>query len=460
MTNESNYRLLVARFAAFSLGAVLLSRCMLTAEEPNSGLGPGRGAGAGASSPDAGATGGSGGGHEDHCQTGFPVDLRDSQLTGQPDEWKSSSGAIDLVLPKQVLAWMNERIWEKSHDAWHNVRRCRGGAFPGISGGTDISICMHTELIPDAQECSGAEDGYQFLVMHRHMMQALRQAFPQHTQLFEGFPKFPYNATDVPAQWQGRFGTGWSSQIKGLADTLENVEGNLSRFPTEGDLGKYIQCGMSTNGASSIHGALHFKWLVNDSPYSLGKQAVNIDNYMFWKLHGWIDKVWERYRVAKGLTPDEAKLKQALMDQCYEMHELGHVLDLDAGTRPDGPLPTEHGFFHERVRPILEKTCSGCHSETSPEGRLTLGGHVSSADIVEGLVNVQSARGGQFKRVVPGNADQSWLYLKASGGAARAGCTGTCNAQTMPPAGRVTLTQAELDVMRQWIADGAPAPTP
>ena len=47
-----------------------------------------------------------------------------------------------------------------------------------------------------------------FWSCHRHMMQALRQAFPQHTQLFEGFPSFPYNATDVPAAWQSRFGTG------------------------------------------------------------------------------------------------------------------------------------------------------------------------------------------------------------------------------------------------------------
>ena len=84
-------------------------------------------------------------------------------------------------------------------------------------------------------------------------------------------------------------------------------------FATDGDLGKYIQCGVASSGASSIHGALHFKWVVNDSPYSLGSQPVNIQNYMFWKLHGWIDEIWERYRVAKGeklpdITGARAKL--------------------------------------------------------------------------------------------------------------------------------------------------------
>jgi hypothetical protein len=422
--------------------------------------------GSGSVSPDGGPTdggpGGSGGGtSHDHCVLGFDPDPRDMEISNLPTQWKATNGDIDLVLPKGVLDWMGERLWEKSHDAWHNVRRCKSGGFPGIPGGTDTTtICMRTELIPEHQECADAEDGYAFLVMHRHMMRALRQAFPQHNKLFEGFPKFPFNATDVPEEWRGRWGTGWSSSIKSVATTLEDIENQHGRFPTEGDLGKYIQCGTSSSGASSIHGAMHFKWVVNSSPYSLGKQAVNIDNYMFWKLHGWIDTIWERYRVAKGQAPDEAKLTQALIDQCHEMHTLGAALEPSSGVKPDAPLPIEHGFFHEKVRPILEKTCSGCHSETSPDGNLKLGGHISSADVVKGLVNVQSVRGGQFKRVVPGNPDQSWFYLKPAGKAASAGCTGTgCNTQGMPPTGRVTLSTAELDTIRQWITDGAPLPT-
>jgi hypothetical protein len=387
-------------------------------------------AGRGGSAGGSVATAGSGGGAvegRDHCTYGYPVDSRDAQITSTPDQWKSSSNEIDLVLPAKVLDWMGERVWEQSHDAWHNVRRCTGGA---------TGICAHPELVPDHKECADAEDGYQFLVMHRHMMQALRQAFPQHTALFEGFPKFPYNATDVPA------------------------ENKLSMFPTEGDLGKYIQCGGMSSGASSIHGALHFKWVVNSSPHSLGKQTVNIDNYMFWKLHGWIDKIWERYRVAKGQKPDEPKLLTALDTQCREMHQLGLFFDPSIGNDPDAPLPVEKGYFHEKVRPIFEKYCSGCHSESSPEANQSLGGHISSADVVKNLVNVNSLHGGQFKRIVPNDPTKSWLYLKVSGMAADAGCTGNmCNAQVMPPTGAVTLTTAELDTIKSWITMGAPAPT-
>jgi hypothetical protein len=409
---------------------------------------------AGAGGAPVGGAAGAGGMAHDHCMDGELPDPSDSMLTGMPDQWTSTAGEIDLVLPKPVLGWMGDRLWEVSHDAWHNVRRCKGGGAPP----TSTAICSHKELIPAHQECADAEDGYEFLVTHRHMLMQLKQAFPQHADLFAGFPHFPFNATDVPEQWRGRWGTGWSQQIIATAQTLEAIENNLAQFPTEGDLGKYIQCGGMATGASSIHGALHFKWVVNSSPYSLGKQTVNIDNYMFWKLHGWIDEIWERYRVAKGLTPGEPKLMDALMEQCREMQALGQAIKPSAPSNT--PLPVEHGVFVDTVRPILERVCSGCHSESSPEANMSLGGHISSADVVKGLVNVQSAHGGQFMRIVPGDPDHSWLYLKVSGTAMNAGCMGTtCNAQVMPPTGQVTLSTADLSAIRQWIQSGAPAPT-
>jgi len=393
----------------------------------------------------------------DHCVDGFTADPSDAQLTGMPDEWKATNGDIDLVLPAQVLKWMDDRVWKQSHDAWHNVRRCNS-FFPGFGGS---NICTdHKELVAMHQECSDAEDGYEFLVMHRHMMQGLKQAFPQHASLFQGFPSFPFEAKDVPMQWQGRFGTGWSSQIQQTAMTLEAIESNLSMFATEGDLGQFIQCGMGNMAMSSIHGAMHFKWVVSSSPNSLGTQAVNIGNYMFWKLHGWIDEIWERYRKAKGLTDDEPKLVQALMDQCHEMHQLGLVFDpnLPAGN-PGTPLPVEHGFFVDNVRPILDSKCSGCHSGSTPMAGMALTGNLTSTMIVSELFNVPSKDGGQFMRVVPGNPQQSWLYLKVTNTAMNAGCTGTCNTQGMPPTGKVELSSTQLDAIKQWITDGAPAPT-
>ena len=72
---------------------------------------------------------------------------------------------------------------------------------------------------------------------------------------------------------------------------------------------------------------------------------------------------------------------------------------------------------------------------------------------------MKSTNGGQFQRVVPGAPEQSWLYLKVTNTAQNAGCTGNCNTEGMPPTGKVELSADQLDTIRQWIADGAPAPT-
>jgi len=429
---------------------------------PTGGAGAGGAGGAGTEgtldAPEAGAAGAMPLLDEpgDHCLVGYTPAATDAQLTGEPDEFVASNGDVDLVLPAPVLAWMDERVWKQSHDAWHNVRRCNS-FFPGFGGS---NICKdHPELVAEHQECSDAEDGFEFLLMHRHMLEGLKQAFPQHAQLFEGFPSFPFQATDVPEPWRGRFGTGWSAQIQSTAQTLDDIEHHLDQFPTEGDLGQYIQCGgMGGTGMSSIHGAMHFKWVVNESPNSLGTQAVNIGNFMFWKLHGWIDQVWARYRVAKGLAPDEPAMMEAMVEQCRQMDALGLVFD---PTPADpGQMPTnERGVFVDSVRPILESKCAGCHGGAMPMAGLPLAGSLSSATIVEQLVNVASKDGGQFKRVVPGAPEQSWLYLKVTGTAGGAGCVGTCNTQGMPPTGQVELSSAQLEAIRQWILDGAPAPT-
>ena len=418
-------------------------------------------AGAGAAATGGGMGGGGSGGMPagptgDHCINGEKPSAADAALSGKPDYWTDSKGAIDLVLPKGVLDWMGARVWEVSHDAWHNIRRCKGSTIPGASR----AVCQHTELVPASQECSGPDDGYQFLVMHRHMIIALKQAFPEHKELFEGFPHFPFQASEVPEEWRDRWGSGWSQSVRNTATVLEDIENRLSQFPSEGSLGQYIQCG-GMGSLTNIHGALHFKWVVNESPYSLGKQTVNIDNYMFWKLHGWIDGIWERYRVAKGIAPDDTKLRDTLVQQCHEMHALGVAVGPKVVDPDPDPLPAERGLFHETVRPIFEQICSGCHSESSPEAGMSLGGHISSAAVVENLVNIQAMHGGQFKRIAPSQPEQSWLYLKVSGMAAAAGCTGAaCNPQTMPPTGQVTLTPEQLEAIRNWIAQGAPAPEP
>src|SRR4029079_15398391 len=106
--------------------------------------------------------------------------------------------------------------------------------------------------------------------------------------------------------------------------------------------------------------------------------------------------------------------------------------------------------------------CSGCHDVAGPEVGLALGGAISSADIVKGLVNVPSVDGGQYMRVVPGHPEQSWLYLKILGntGSCMASPTAQCLTGPMPPdqMGKATITLDEAKVVAQWITDGALGP--
>ena len=123
------------------------------------------------------------------------------------------------------------------------VAAARGGAVPG--GGTSNAICSHTELIPAHQSAADAEDGYQFLVVHRHMMHgaasgvsAARRRCSQASRTFRTTPR------TCPQNWHRSLGArAGQHAIIETAKTLEDIENQLSQFPTEGDLGHFIQCG-------------------------------------------------------------------------------------------------------------------------------------------------------------------------------------------------------------------------
>ena len=427
---------------------------------PSGGAGGANGGTAGAP-----AAGGSGGKHvRDNCVDGYEPHPSDATMKDGPAEY-TKNGQIDLTVQPEAIKWMQDNAWQEAHFQWHNIRRCNGGGSMTRNG---LNPCKYTDMIPQDQECKSDGDGYQFLTMHRHMIQSLKQLWPKHTEQFNSFAKFPQSAEDVPEQWRASWSS-FSSTALANAKILEEIEKpeNLMRFSSEGALGRWIQCFAPTY--SGIHGDLHFKWVrTNNSDHGLGNQFTNIDNYMFWKMHGWIDMVWEKYRVAKGMKPDDPELKAAVLAQCREMDKLATLVNPDLGNPdPVDPLPPETGEFHEKVRPIFSNDtnkCTGCHNTEGPEAGLTLGGERSSKDIVAALVNKPSTHGGQFMLVKPGAPDESWLYLKAAGTAAQAGCMASasamCNPQVMPPdsSGKVTLTQEQLTALRTWIMNGAPPP--
>jgi len=431
------------------------------------------GAATGGATP-AGGQGGAPMAH-DHCLYGYEPQPTDATMKDGPAEYfpagKNDPSIVDLTVQPEVLSWMQAHFWEATHVEWHAIRTC---SLPGGPRGSMVDICQYTEMIPRDQTCQTAGDGYQFMLFHRHMLESLKQLWPKHADQFTGFPKFPQSAEDVPAQWRSAwkvFNTTDLANAK-IADEIDKPE-NLALFPDEGALGFWFQCSMGTkiNGfnlsASGLHGDLHGHWIRSgNTDHGVGNTSANIDNYMFWKLHGWMDNVWEKYRLAKGIQRTDPKYVADMLAQCREMDIEEEICR--TGAKPvdtTTPLPVESGFFHEKVRPIFESAtnqCSGCHSASGPEAAMSLGGHISSKDIVAHLVNKQAVDGGQFMRIVPGHPEQSWLYLKLT--AATDACTpsgeGQCVGGPMPPSadGKATVSETDLAVIRQWITDGAQGP--
>ena len=420
--------------------------------------------------------------NNDHCLYGYNPEPTDDTMASGPVRFSTPQGD-DSVLQPEVLKWMDDNKWTGAHVIWHAVRGCVDGSAAGLLGPLGYpNICKdYPVLVPADQNCKTVGDGYQFLLFHRHMLQDLKQLWPKHAADFDGFPTFPKTKADLPDIWNTADPT-WSAQVLAAAKVFDDIEHNLDKFPTEGDLGFALQCptgtpllsGLKTSAPYiGIHFDMHNQWSRGaSSAHGLNNGQVNVTNYMFWKLHGWIDNIWEKYRVAKGITTDAAameKYKADFAQSCNEMDIEEAILKQTPGSGPVLDCPPdvdETGTFHTMVRPIFESTtnhCASCHgpSQSSPYAGLTLGGQVSSKCIVQRLLRA-SSDGGQFPLVTPGDPEHSYLYLKPAGLADAAGCVSNdtdhpCNTATMPPGGK-TMSDADLKVLHDWIAAGANYP--
>ena len=138
-----------------------------------------------------GGLGGAAGNHnQDHCTYGFAADPRDAQIHQHP----RSSGISPASrrhrsrrAGRRAAHWMHERVWEQSHDAWHNVRRCKGGGAPPTSttSARTPSSSRRTRSAPTPRTAT------QFLVMHRHMMHGLAAGVPAARRPVRGVSPFP-----------------------------------------------------------------------------------------------------------------------------------------------------------------------------------------------------------------------------------------------------------------------------
>jgi hypothetical protein len=270
---------------------------------------------------------------DEHCTMDMPADPRDATLDPAPvTVWVGWSR--DVLLPQPIVDWLNELGLQQVHDAWHTTRRwdqiC-GSSFASAAT-CDYAQQLTASGLWRAQFQQGAPGaGSAFLAMHRHMIGMFKAAFPQHAELFAGFSHVPRTRSDAenPTPWKR---LSWSDDNLVGFDILEHIEDNLALFPTEDELGVFIESTFRwttdnpavalAEAGAGVHGALHNQWAVDGSPANLGRTDTALPNYIFWKIHGFIDAVWSRYRLATGLGDQDPDYLAVARQECRLMYYL------------------------------------------------------------------------------------------------------------------------------------------
>ncbi|MCB9674953.1 MAG: hypothetical protein H6737_07545 [Alphaproteobacteria bacterium] len=115
-------------------------------------------------------------------------------------------------------------------------------------------------------------------------------------------------------------------------------------------------------------------------------------------------------------------------------------LFVDTGFRGDDDPP-------ESVEAILQNPCAVCHSDLLAAGQLNL-----LVQPRENLVNERAVGNPTMFRVVPGDPDASYLVHKLRGTHLEVGGTG----ERMPGPGYADLQLWQIQMVEEWIRDGAP----
>lgn len=109
---------------------------------------------------------------------------------------------------------------------------------------------------------------------------------------------------------------------------------------------------------------------------------------------------------------------------------------------PSGPPTTLSQIQSQVFTPSCARV--GCHTGSGQAGLI-----LSTGAARGNLVNVPSSQQPALSRVVPGNAEASYLVRKIRGDASITGAR--------MPISAAPLTQSQIDGIIQWINDGAPA---
>jgi hypothetical protein len=227
----------------------------------------------------------------------------------------------EIRMPQEMIDWMQSVLWGAHHDRWHFERRWDYWHFRAGQGEQEVQDMVTYAEQQGWSRAATQEgetgNGLDFLMMHRAMIIILSQRFPQHTHFLHGWftpPQDPADAEDPVA-------SGKPFDANGAAGALR-IEGSPASFSGDDDFGLFIETSMrpvpgnpmlrSPDPQTGIHNYLHNRWTDVTSDINIGNPKVNLFNHRFWKLHGWIDYQWWRFRRAKGYSDADAEYQSRL----------------------------------------------------------------------------------------------------------------------------------------------------
>lgn len=259
----------------------------------------------------------------------------------------------DERIPEEIVAWMNSKGWGPHHDQWHFERRWDFWHAIASQLGHPVWV---DDLLSEAKskgwkrspiqegEMGNGED---FLFMHRAMFQLLVDNFPQHLHFVRGWQSPPSDPIDLddpvpPDEVGSPPNPAKGAMNANMASAITKMEARQSPFQSDDEFGLFLETNLrpvpgnplarSSDPETGLHNYLHNRWSDSTSPINLGDPTVNIFNHRFWKLHGWIDHQWWRFRRAKGLSDSDATYTTKLafyvqmMNQDAHHHHFAHVL--------------------------------------------------------------------------------------------------------------------------------------
>jgi hypothetical protein len=153
-----------------------------------------------------------------------------------------------------------------------------------------------------------------------------------------------------------------------------------------------------------------------------------------------------RCTTIDSCTLPNAPAKCVTLDSCSLPNPPKHCVDCSKLPKSTACLDT--AYFVEKVLPIFKTNCEKCHIKPGGKGFLPTKLSLESSDAWDSLVNIKADEITKLKknmmRVLPGNPDSSYLYLKIT--------------QEEPPVGAMMpmealspLTPAQVDIIKTWI---------